>query len=56
MSNHDVKVIDSWDRIDFCISLKADFLLAHLSRRFIGEHMVYKWSGVRPSVRKHFQT
>ena len=27
------------------------FLLAHLSRRLLGELIGYSWSGVRPSVR-----
>ena len=31
------------------IPLLKHFLLAHLSRRLIGELIVYQWSGVRPS-------
>ena len=32
------------------IPVVKSFLLAHLSRRLIGELIVYPWSGVRPSV------
>ena len=36
----------------FDMSIKFDKFLAHLSRRLIGELIVYQWSGVRrPSVR-----
>ena len=54
---------------NYVVSFQRDFLflwaalltlLAHLSRRLKGELIVYRSirraSGVRPSVRKHFQT
>ena len=39
----------SSDHTQYCVT-SCMILLAHLSRRLIGELIVYPWSGVRPSV------
>ena len=48
-----MKTVDSMDCDHFSIFQCMYILLAHLSRRLIGELIVYPWSGVRrrPSVR-----
>ena len=61
--NSDFVIIDRWE--NSAKQILCCLCLAHLSRRLIGELLVYKGirrpsvvrpSSVRPSVRQHFQT